>query len=41
MQLVYFKGDPWETLGEDWKPGHGKERSLSIKVHYGVNYHCG
>ena len=37
MQLIYLEGDPWETLGS-WKPGHGKERSLSIKVHYGVNY---
>ena len=38
MQLIYLEGDPWETLGENWKPGQGTERSLSIKVHYGVNY---
>ena len=41
MQLIYLEGDTWETLRENWRPGHGKERKLSIEVCYGVNDHCG
>ena len=41
MQSIYLEGDPWETLRENWKPGHVKELKLSIEVCYGVNDHCG